>query len=119
MASSKHESKAPLAGCCPPESADTTLASQLESIYCRYGRGIYTLCLRLIADEKAAESATVDVFVKFSKEMASQSDESRLRLRLCELAINASLARLNRRGGMLSRRLSRSLRLKLGRLGQP
>jgi hypothetical protein len=102
MADSKHEPKVAFAGC-PPESSDTTFASQLESIYSRYGQGIYTLCLRLMANEKAAESATVDVFVKFSKEMASHSDESLIRLRLCELAINASLARLNRRGGMIMR----------------
>ncbi len=118
MANSNHESKAPLAGC-SPESAHTNLASQLESIYGRYGQGIYSLCLRLLADEKAAQSATVDVFVKFSKEMPSHSDESRILLRLCELAIDKSLARLNRRGGMIVRRLCGSLRLKLGRLGQP
>lgn len=116
MPDSKHERKASLARC-PPKSADTTIASQLESVYRRHGKGIYTLCLRLVADEKAAEIATVDVFVKFSKEMASHSDELRIRLRLCELAINASLARLNRRREMIVRWLSRNLRLKPGPIG--
>jgi len=115
MNNSRHESKPPLAGC-SPESADTTLASQLESIYGWYGEGIYTLCLRLIANKKAAESATVEVFVKFGKEIASHPDESHARLRLCELAINASVAQLNRRAEMIARRLSGGLRLKLGRL---
>lgn len=41
------------------------LVSQLESIYNRYGAGIYSLCLRLLADQNQAESATVDVFVQF------------------------------------------------------
>lgn len=106
----------------PNKGADTidrghnSVALRLESIYRRYGQGIYTFCLRLLANERAAESATVDVFIELSKEMASQTDESRTLLRLRELAINASLARLNPRGGMIARRLSRSLRLKLRRL---
>ena len=101
---------------CLPESSNLSFVSQLESLFSRYGPGIYTLCLRLTADEKAAESATVGVFVKFSREMASCTDESRIRLRLAALAITESLARLHCRTGLKLRRFSRSLRLKLREL---
>jgi hypothetical protein len=73
-------------------------ASQLEAVYNRYGAGIYSLCLRLLTNKDAAESATIDVFVRFSKELANQPDESRMRLRLRELAVEAALARLRRQG---------------------
>jgi len=72
--------------------------SQLEAIYKRYGAGVYTLCLRLLADEKTAESATADVFVQFNKELASQPDESRTTLRLRELAVEAALRQMRRHG---------------------
>jgi len=67
---------------------------QLESIYKRYGSYIYSLCFRLLADEKAAESTTVDVFVRFNKELGSQSDEPRISSRLHEMAVAAALSRL-------------------------
>jgi hypothetical protein len=73
-------------------------ASELEAVYDRYGAGIYSLCLRLLTNKGAAESATVDVFVCFSKELANQHDESRTRLRLRELAVEAAFTRLRRHG---------------------
>ena len=96
--------------------ANNSVALRIESIYRSYGQGIYTFCLRLLANERAAESATVDAFVKLSKEMASQSDQSQTLLRLRELAIRASLVRLNRRGETILRRLARSLRINVRRL---
>jgi hypothetical protein len=51
-----------------PELGDNPSLSGLESIYRRYGQGIYTLCLRLLANENAAESATVDALVRFGKD---------------------------------------------------
>ena len=110
-----HEQIASLSGCAH-KPADAPSALQLESVYRRYGTEIYTLCLRLLADEKAAESATVGVFVKLGREIASHSDESCIRLRLCELAINASLVRLNRFGAVITRWLSQGLRLKTRQL---
>jgi hypothetical protein len=110
-----HESNPPsLAG--TPGLGNNYYLSALESTYRRHGHGIYTFCLRLLANEKAAESATVDVFVEFNKDVASQPDESRTLLRLRALAINASMARLNARGRMTSRRLAQSLRRTLHRL---
>lgn len=100
-----------------PEFGDNSALSRLESVYRRYGQGIYTFCLRLLANEKAAESATVDAFVRFGKEMTSQSDKSRDVLRLRELAINASLRRLNGRRTIL-RSLAEGLCLTLGRIGR-
>jgi hypothetical protein len=99
-----------------PGPGNNSYISTLESVYRRYGHDIYTFCLRLLANEKAAESAMVDVFVQFSKEMESQSDESRTLLRLRELALNASMARLNGRGRTILRRLAQSLRLRLRRI---
>lgn len=87
------------------ELGNNSVALRLESTYRRYGHGIYMFCLRLLANERAAESATFDVFVQLSREWANQSDESRTLLRLRELAISASLALLNRRGGTILRRL--------------
>ena len=106
-------------GASPSELGKSFSVSGLESIYRRYGQGIYTFCLRLLANEKAAESATVDAFVQFSKEMTSQSDESRTLLRLRELAINASVTRLNNRGRSIGQRLGQSLRLILRRIWRP
>ena len=113
-----HESN-PDMGTDPRGLGNTSSVSGLESIYRRYGQGIYTFCLRLLTNEKAAESATVDAFVQLSKEMTSQFDESRTILRLRELAINASLARLNGRGRTIIRRFSQGLRLRLRRIWRP
>ncbi|HWP45068.1 MAG TPA: hypothetical protein VNO14_17630 [Blastocatellia bacterium] len=84
--------------------------SQLKAIYDLYGGRVYSLCLRLLASEKAAESATVDVFVRFGKEMARQEGEAHTFNQLRELAISASLARLRCRTGAVGRRLMRKAR---------
>lgn len=102
-----------------PGLGNNSYLSTLESIYRRYGEGIYTFCLRFLGNKKAAESATVDVFVQFNREIASQPDESRTRLRLRELAIKASLARLNNRGRTIGQRLGKSLRFILSRIWRP
>lgn len=84
--------------------------SQLRAIYDRYGGRVYSLCLRLLASEKAAESATVEVFVRFGKEKPGQEDEERTLNHLRELAISASLARLRCRIGAVGQRLMRKAR---------
>lgn len=67
---------------------------QLEAVYQQYGKHVYSLLRRLLADEKAAESATADVFVRFSDELASQPNEAHTFLRLRELAVETARRRL-------------------------
>ena len=75
---------------------------RLESIFGRYVGHIYSLTLRLPADVRAAEQATVEVFVRFSREMARRWSELQILSRLRELAVDAPLTRLERRGSGLS-----------------
>src|SRR5689334_21841376 len=70
---------------------------RLEAVYQRYGNHIYTLLRRLLVDERAAESATTNVFVRFSKEVASQADEAQTFLRLRELAVETAVSRMKGR----------------------
>lgn len=81
--------------------ADSTLSvggnsrlQQLEAVYQQYGSRIYTLLRRLLADDKAAECATANVFVRFSKELATQADGAQTFLRLRELAVEAAVRRM-------------------------
>lgn len=89
------------------EGNDNLQDSQLKTIYDRHGGRVYSLCLRLLANQKAAESATADAFVMFSKELSNQQDEARTLDRLRELAINASLIRIRGRSQVIARRLIR------------
>jgi hypothetical protein len=43
--------------------ANKLSASRLELLYNQYGASVYSLCLRLLADRKPAEDATVDAFL--------------------------------------------------------
>ena len=61
---------------------DSVRAQDLEAGYRQFGERIYTLCLRLLADKEAAEDATVDVFVRFNKELIEHSDERGVLIRL-------------------------------------
>lgn len=72
---------------------------RLESVFGRYVGHIYTLTLRLLADVRAAEQATVEVFVRLSREMARRWSELQILSRLRELAVESSLARLQWRAG--------------------
>jgi DNA-directed RNA polymerase specialized sigma24 family protein len=72
--------------------------ARLELLYRRYVAEIYTICLRLLAAARAAEEATVAVFVRFSREAAARLEESQALARLRELSIDESLSRLNVRG---------------------
>ncbi|MCI0489299.1 MAG: hypothetical protein L0229_22125 [Blastocatellia bacterium] len=80
-------------------------SSRLESIYNKYGGRIYSLCLRLLADETAAEDATAEAFVRFHKEAESQLDEAEIFPRLLHLGVEASLQKLRVRGGWICRLL--------------
>ena len=68
--------------------------SQFEAVYRKHGRRVYTLCLRLLADEPAAEEATAQALVRFGREAARRPSEAPDPTRLRELAIRAALARL-------------------------
>ena len=72
------------------------LLAKLKTIYDSYGILVYTLCFRLLADKQAAESATVDVFVEFSRELMNSLDEMKIDARLKELAKTTSLSRLRK-----------------------
>ncbi len=81
---------------------------KLKSVYDRYSQQIYTLCVRLLADDREAETATIEVFVQLGKEPETQWDEPLLPSRLKELAIHTSIVRLRRRSNKVVRRLLRS-----------
>lgn len=68
--------------------------SQFEAVYRKHGRRVYTLCLRLLADETAAEEATAQALVRFGREAVRRPGEAPDPTRLRELAIRAALARL-------------------------
>jgi RNA polymerase sigma-70 factor, ECF subfamily len=79
-------------------SRDRLNVTQIESVYRRYGERIFSLCLRLLADIREAESATVDVFVQFGRSLTARWDESRKQMYLREIAIDASIGHLRKHG---------------------
>ena len=72
--------------------------SLLESLYRRYAAQVYTICLRLLSSVRAAEEATVAVFVRFGREATRRLGESDTLVRLRELSIEEALTRLKVRG---------------------
>lgn len=72
--------------------------SLLESLYRRYAAQVYTICLRLLSSVRAAEEATVAVFVRFRRETTRRLGESEVLARLRELSIEEALTRLKVRG---------------------
>ena len=70
--------------------------NKLKPVYNTYSGHVYSLCLRLLADERSASAATVEVFVRFSKEPDPAWEEPLLFSRLKELAIVASVRRFKR-----------------------
>lgn len=69
----------------------------LEVAYKLFAKQVYALSLRLVVSERDAEKITVDVFVKFNRELPRRWDESRVLERLRELAIDEALRRLSAR----------------------
>lgn len=67
----------------------------LEVAYKLFAKQVYALALRLVVSERDAEKITVDVFVKFNRELPRRWDESRVLERLRELAIDEALRRLS------------------------
>jgi DNA-directed RNA polymerase specialized sigma24 family protein len=63
--------------------------SRLESLYNKHGTNIYSLCLRMLTNQKPAEDATVDTFVRFWRSANAGWDEHYSVSRLRELAIKA------------------------------
>ena len=91
---------------------------RLETIYKQHGGHIYSLCLRLLADQCRAEDATAEAFVRFHKEMESQLDGPQIFSRLRQLGIEAAVRRLRARGGRIGHFLCEA-RMKVSRLWQP
>ena len=87
--------------------------SRLEATYSRHAAPVYTLCLRLLADVRDAEEATVRAFVRFGGEPARACDEPRDLGRLRELGVDESLRRLR------ARRLERPARRAAVRASPP
>lgn len=74
--------------------ADNRKRVLLEVAYKLFAKRVYALSLRLLASIRDAEEVTVDVFVKFNRELPRKWDESRVLDRLRELAIDEALGRL-------------------------
>ncbi|HWW76407.1 MAG TPA: sigma factor-like helix-turn-helix DNA-binding protein [Pyrinomonadaceae bacterium] len=68
--------------------------SRLEAEYRLYARRVYTLCLRLLADRRAAEGATASAFVRLGGEVSGRPDDAKILDRLLELAVGESISRL-------------------------
>lgn len=85
--------------------------SRLEAAYRLHAAGVYTLCLRLLADVREAGDATVRVFARFGGEPARAWDESRELARLRELGLDEALGRLRARraGGVGRQAVERAL----------
>jgi DNA-directed RNA polymerase specialized sigma24 family protein len=91
------------------------LTAKLKPVYDRYGAFVYSLCLRLLADKKAAESATIEVFVQFNRELLNTPDEMQVFSRLQTLARSTSLSTLRKRSNKKVRRFFYNLRSRLNR----
>jgi DNA-directed RNA polymerase specialized sigma24 family protein len=72
-----------------------TDVSILESVYCRFGAHVYSLCKRLLGDAVDAEAATVRAFAGVARHLAQGWDDSRMFLYLREMATADSLTTLN------------------------
>lgn len=64
------------------------LPGALAAVYEEHSRPIYYLCLRLLADEAAAQDATHDVFLKAWRGLGTFRGESQMRTWLYRIAIN-------------------------------
>ena len=79
------------------ERADSRRSVLLEVAYKLFTKQVYALALRLVVSERDAEKITVDVFVKFNRELPRRWDESQVLERLRELAIDEALRCLSAR----------------------
>ena len=66
----------------------------LEVAYKLFVAQVYRLCLHLLANDSAAEDATVKVFARFNRELPRRWDEQRVRNQLREFAIDEAVQRL-------------------------
>jgi DNA-directed RNA polymerase specialized sigma24 family protein len=83
----------------PTERDAESYVSRLESVYRQYAGRVYTLCLRLLADKKAAESLTIHVFLQLDARSLGQLGGSDALPVLRELAIRYSLVLLRELDG--------------------
>ncbi len=80
--------------------------SLLASLYRRYVARVYALCLRLLTDVRAAEDATVAVFVRLGRELSGYLEESKVLARLRQLSIEETVTRLRVRGKRVAPRMT-------------
>ncbi|MGH9930002.1 MAG: RNA polymerase sigma factor [Pyrinomonadaceae bacterium] len=66
----------------------------LEVAYKLFAGRVYTLCLSLLGNVRAAEEATVQVFAQLGRELGRRWNEAHILTRLRELAIDESLRRV-------------------------
>lgn len=66
----------------------------VEALYRLHSRRVYTLCLRLLADARAAVDATALVFVRLGREGVGRRDDAQALDRLLDLAVVESVSRL-------------------------
>lgn len=76
--------------------------ARLEAAYRRYAAYVYALCLRLLVDARAAEDATVAVFVRLGRVLTGSLDESRMLERMRQFSIEEAVTRLRLRDHMLA-----------------
>lgn len=70
----------------------------LEPLYDRYGKVVYSLCLRVVRDGPAAEELTQEVFVRLWRSAASfEPNKGRLQGWLLRIAHNLALNEIRRR----------------------
>ena len=71
------------------KSSNKFSVSRLESLYNQHGSNVYSLCLRVLTEQKPAEDATVDTFVRFWRNANADGDDPDSISHLRELAIKA------------------------------
>jgi DNA-directed RNA polymerase specialized sigma24 family protein len=76
--------------------------AELESLYKRFGQEVYTLCLRLLANESSAELATIEVFLGFARGITANKDNKwEVWSLLRRLAVQGALNRLSEGGSLV------------------
>lgn len=78
-----------------PMPISKTEIPKLKRLYQKYVNYVYTICLRLLSNVKAAEDATVETFVRLGRETARNCCELKLRERVRDLAVKASLKKIS------------------------
>jgi RNA polymerase sigma-70 factor (ECF subfamily) len=73
-------------------------ALAFEKLYEQYNRRVYSLCLRMLGDQSAAEDLTQDVFLQVYRKIGSFRGDSAFTTWLHRLTVNQVLMHLRKRG---------------------